>query len=140
QRHQARNLHYDFRLEINGVLVSWAVPKGPSLDPNIKRLAIHVEDHPLEYGDFEGEIPEGQYGAGHVEIWDSGTWTPTSDPTKGLAQGRLKFELDGGLKGKWLLIRTGANSSQWLLRKLDDEHSVSGHDAEKVGRPGNGAA
>lgn len=135
QRHQARRLHYDFRLEIDGVLVSWAVPKGPSLDPAVKRLAVHVEDHPLEYGEFEGDIPAGQYGAGHVDIWDRGTWTPASDPARSLAKGHLKFELDGRLQGQWLLLRTGKDGNQWLLRKLDDEHAVPGHDAERDGEP-----
>ncbi|HLU19734.1 MAG TPA: DNA ligase D [Pusillimonas sp.] len=140
QRHQARRLHYDFRLEINGVLVSWAVPKGPSLDTSVKRLAVHVEDHPLEYAKFEGEIPRGQYGAGRVEIWDKGRWTPESDPVEALAKGRLKFQLDGGLQGRWLLVRTGKQSEQWLLRKLEDEHAVPGHDAERDGDPVSMAA
>ncbi|HUH88840.1 MAG TPA: DNA ligase D [Pusillimonas sp.] len=135
QRHQARRLHYDFRLEIEGVLVSWAVPKGPSLDPAVKRLAVHVEDHPLEYGSFQGEIPAGQYGAGHVDIWDKGTWMPASDPAQGLASGRLRFELKGGLRGQWMLLRTGNDDKQWLLRKLDDDHAVAGHDAESDGAP-----
>ncbi|MDX3893169.1 DNA ligase D [Pusillimonas sp.] len=140
QRHQARRLHYDFRLEIDGVLVSWAVPKGPSLDPSVKRLAVHVEDHPLEYGDFEGDIPAGQYGAGHVDIWDSGSWTPSSEPARALADGHLKFELDGGLKGEWVLLRTGKEDTQWLLRKLDDEYARPGHDAEQDGEPRDGVA
>ncbi|WP_353194178.1 DNA ligase D [Pusillimonas noertemannii] len=140
QRHEARRLHYDFRLEIDGVLVSWAVPKGPSLDPAVKRLAVHVEDHPLEYGDFEGDIPAGQYGAGHVDIWDSGSWTPSSDPSRALNDGHLKFELDGGLKGEWVLLRTGKESTQWLLRKLDDEHAQPGHDAETDGAPPDAAS
>src|SRR5690606_195099 len=140
QRHQARCLHYDFRLEINGVLVSWAVAKGPSLDTSVKRLAVHVEDHPLEYAKFEGEIPRGQYGAGRVEIWDKGRWTPESDPVEALAKGRLKFQLDGGLQGRWLLVRTGKQSEQWLLRKLEDEHAVPGHDAERDGDPVSMAA
>lgn len=135
QRHQARNLHYDFRLEIDGVLVSWAVPKGPSLDPAVKRLAVHVEDHPLEYGNFEGDIPRGQYGAGHVDIWDHGKWTSDSNPSLSLAEGHIKFELDGKLQGAWVLLRTGKNGKQWLLRKLDDEHAVPGHDAEQSSKP-----
>lgn len=107
QKHLASHLHYDFRLEHNGTLLSWAVPKGPSLDPKTKRLAMHVEDHPIEYGTFEGVIPEG-YGAGLVMLWDRGTWTPeTDDVDKSLAKGDLKFTLDGfKLKGSWVLVRT----------------------------------
>lgn len=130
QRHQARRLHYDFRLELDGVLKSWAVPKGPTLDPGIKRLAVQVEDHPLAYGDFEGEIAPGNYGAGQVQIWDAGTWIPQDDAHAGLASGHLRFHLDGShLRGDWILIRTGS-SRQWLLRKLDDSHAVDGDDAE----------
>src|SRR2546423_9104283 len=107
QKHLASHLHYDLRLEHNGVLLSWAVPKGPSLDPKIKRLAMHVEDHPLEYGEFEGVIPEG-YGAGIVMLWDRGTWTPeVDDVDAALKKGDLKFTLDGyKLKGSWVLVRT----------------------------------
>lgn len=131
QRHQARALHYDFRLELDGVLVSWAVPKGPSRDPDVKRLAIKVEDHPVEYGKFEGDIPKGHYGAGHVDIWDHGSWTPDGDPRRGLAKGHLRFTLRGGtLKGAWALLRLGKEDNQWLLRKLDDEDAVEGDDAE----------
>ena len=107
QKHLASHLHYDFRLEHNVVLLSWAVPKGPSLDPSVRRLAMHVEDHPIEYGDFEGVIPEG-YGAGIVMLWDRGTWTPeVDDVDAALKKGDLKFSLDGvKLKGSWVLVRT----------------------------------
>jgi bifunctional non-homologous end joining protein LigD len=128
QKHLASHLHYDFRLELNGVLLSWAVPKGPSLDPKVKRLAMHVEDHPIEYGTFEGVIPEG-YGAGLVMLWDQGSWTPqTDDVGKALAKGDLKFTLDGyKLKGSWVLVRTrgyasgGQEGRSWLLIKHRDE-------------------
>src|SRR5574337_2222808 len=106
QKHAARRLHYDFRLELDGVLKSWAVPKGPSLEPGEKRLAVHVEDHPLEYAKFKGVIPEDQYGAGKVEIWDRGTWSPDGDPHEGYDRGRLKFRLQGKkLHGGWALVR-----------------------------------
>jgi len=134
QKHAASRLHYDFRLELNGVLLSWAVPKGPSLDPNDKRLAMHVEDHPLEYGDFEGVIPPKQYGAGTVMVWDRGTWLPKTDPAEAYAKGRLKFELEGEkLKGGWNLVRSrsgkygGENS--WLLFKEADEFARLGSQA-----------
>lgn len=107
QKHDARNLHYDFRLELDGVLLSWAVPKGPSLDPSQKRLAVHVEDHPLSYGSFEGSIPAGQYGAGDVIVWDRGIWQPHDDPRKAYAAGKLTFTLVGEkLSGDWALVRT----------------------------------
>lgn len=128
QKHAASRLHYDFRLEIDGVLKSWALPKGPSLDPSQKRLAVHVEDHPLDYIDFEGEIPAHQYGAGHVEIWDSGTWEPIGDAFSAYRAGKLKFRLQGDkLHGGWTLVRTrlqpGAGKEQWLLIKERDEEA-----------------
>jgi bifunctional non-homologous end joining protein LigD len=129
QKHLASHLHYDFRLEWNGVLLSWAVPKGPSIDPKDKRLAMHVEDHPLEYGNFEGVIPEG-YGAGIVLLWDQGTWEPeTEDVDAALRKGDLKFRLNGyKLKGSWVLVRTrgfqGAGEGKsWLLIKHRDDWS-----------------
>src|SRR5271165_7441491 len=113
QEHKARRLHYDFRLELDGVLKSWAVPKGPSLDPGEKRLAVHVEDHPLDYGGFEGIIPEGQYGAGAVIVWDRGQWIPKGDPEEGFAKGHLSFDLDGEkLRGGWHLVRMAPKKGQ----------------------------
>jgi len=129
QKHWATRLHYDFRLELDGTLVSWAVPKGPSFDPKEKRLAVHVEDHPISYGSFEGTIPKGQYGAGRVIVWDRGVWTPESDnPARDLHAGRLKFRLDGQkLRGRWALIRTKGSGDErqetWLLMKEADEHA-----------------
>src|SRR3954462_7597092 len=134
QKHLASHLHYDFRLEWKGVLLSWAVPKGPSLDPKTKRLAMHVEDHPIDYGEFEGVIPEG-YGAGIVMLWDRGTWTPeVDDVDAALKKGDLKFTVNGyKLKGSWVLVRTsgrypGARGSSdgarsWLLIKHRDDWS-----------------
>jgi bifunctional non-homologous end joining protein LigD len=131
QKHAARNLHYDLRLELDGVYKSWAVAKGPSLDPQVKRLAVHVEDHPIDYGDFEGVIPRGEYGGGTVMIWDRGFWRPEGDPAKGYAKGHLAFDLDGDkLHGRWHLIRTkprpGQKKEQWLLFKSDDAHAHPG--------------
>lgn len=125
-KHAARRLHYDLRLEHGGVLWSWAVTRGPSLDPDEKRLAVHVEDHPLEYGGFEGTIPEGEYGAGAVLIWDEGQWQPEGDPEKGMAKGHLAFTLTGHkLNGRWHLVRLkprkGESRDNWLLIKVDDE-------------------
>ncbi|TDV58270.1 ATP-dependent DNA ligase LigD phosphoesterase module /ATP-dependent DNA ligase LigD polymerase module [Pseudomonas graminis] len=124
QKHDASRLHYDFRLEIDGTLKSWAVPKGPSLDPKAKRLAVHVEDHPVEYATFEGSIPEGHYGAGDVIVWDRGVWTPLSDPTEAYAKGKLKFALQGEkLGGVWNLVKTHipGKQEQWFLIKHQDE-------------------
>jgi bifunctional non-homologous end joining protein LigD len=137
QKHAATRLHYDFRLELNGVLLSWAVPKGPSLDPNDKRLAMHVEDHPLEYGDFEGIIPAKQYGGGTVMLWDRGTWTAKEDPIAGYKKGKLKFDLHGEkLKGGWTLVRSRGSKyggdKAWLLFKEDDEHARTGAEARVV--------
>jgi bifunctional non-homologous end joining protein LigD len=124
QQHSARRLHYDFRLELGGVLKSWAVPRGPSADPSEKRLAVEVEDHPVEYADFEGVIPAGNYGAGPVIVWDRGAWEPVEDPVKGLAQGKLVFRLRGyKLRGEWTLVRTHGKSRgprEWLLIKHKD--------------------
>lgn len=123
QKHAARHLHYDFRLELDGVLKSWAVPKGPSIDPGEKRLAVQVEDHPIEYADFEGRIPAGEYGGGTVMVWDRGTWLPEDDAQQAYAKGRLRFQLAGEkLRGRWSLVRMhGRGEGQWLLIKGDDE-------------------
>ena len=126
QKHAARRLHYDLRLELDGVMKSWAVTRGPSLDPGEKRLAVHVEDHPVEYNSFEGTIPQGEYGGGTVMIWDRGHWTPEGDPHKGLAKGHLSFDLDGEkLHGRWHLVRLRARPKErrdnWLLIKSKDE-------------------
>jgi len=128
QKHQASHLHYDFRLEWKGVLLSWAIPKGPSLDPSVKRLAMPVEDHPLEYGGFEGVIPEGQYGGGTVMVWDRGYWVPeVPDVDAALRAGQLKFSLYGTkLHGSWALVRTvigGSPKAKWLLVKHRDGYA-----------------
>jgi bifunctional non-homologous end joining protein LigD len=133
QKHDASRLHYDFRLELDGVLKSWAVPKGPSLDPGKKLLAVHVEDHPLEYGSFEDVIPQGEYGGGTVMLWDRGTWEPEGDATETYRRGKLVFRLHGErLKGQWALIRMGGKAGQdgknWLLKKLDDEEARPAED------------
>ena len=127
QLHHARARHYDVRLDVDGVLRSWAVPKGPSLRPGEKRLAVEVEDHPLSYGDFQGMIPEGNYGAGHVAIFDQGTWEPDGDPAVAIQRGKLEFAIHGQrLKGRWNLIRTGkpASKPQWILLKRSDEYAA----------------
>src|SRR5512140_1292948 len=151
QKHEATRLHYDFRLEMEGVLKSWAVPKGPSLDPADKRLAMQVEDHPVSYFDFEGIIPEGNYGAGTVMVWDLGTWEPLSPETKDgkyatasdaeasamLKKGDFKFRLHGKkLSGDFALVhikarRPGSKGNEWLLIKKHDEHVETGYDIEK---------
>jgi bifunctional non-homologous end joining protein LigD len=138
QKHDASHLHFDLRLELDGVFKSWALPRGPSLDPKEKRLAVEVEDHPLEYGDFEGTIPEGEYGGGTVQLWDRGYWTPEGDksPEVALKSGNLKFRLDGQrLHGSWVLVRmkrdrNGGKRTNWLLIKHRDEFArENGDDA-----------
>jgi bifunctional non-homologous end joining protein LigD len=130
QKHAATRLHYDFRLELGGVLKSWAVTRGPSLNPEDKRLAVHVEDHPLGYGSFEGTIPKGQYGGGTVMLWDQGTWQPVGDPERDYARGNLTFVLKGKrLKGRWHLVRLRSSRSgdskrdNWLLIKGKDQYA-----------------
>jgi bifunctional non-homologous end joining protein LigD len=128
QKHDATRLHYDFRLELDGVLLSWAVTKGPSLNPSDKRLAVRTEDHPIAYGSFEGTIPQGEYGGGTVMLWDQGTWSPKGDARAGLKKGHLSFELRGQrLKGGWNLIRMRGDSKRenWLLIKEADEEAQS---------------
>ena len=139
QRHRARRLHYDLRFEIDGVLMSWAVPKGPTLDPNVRRAAFHVEDHPIEYFDFEGVIPAGEYGGGDVIVWDAGTWEPHKagdppDPGRAVRDGELHVEMHGEkLRGRFVLVRTRRASSgkeEWLLLHKHDDFAVDGWDAE----------
>src|ERR1700733_2179398 len=132
QKHAASRLHFDFRLELDGVLKSWALTRGPSLNPEDKRLAVHVEDHPLDYGSFEGTIPQGQYGGGTVMLWDHGTWEPIGNPDRDIARGNLTFILHGKrLKGRWHLVRLrgkrpgDTKRENWLLIKGKDERAVS---------------
>lgn len=128
QKHDASHLHYDFRLELDGTLKSWAIPKGPSLDPKVRRLAVHVEDHPLDYANFEGSIPEGHYGAGDVIVWDRGVWEPEGDPREAYAKGKLRFRLQGEkLSGVWNLFRThlAGKKEQWMLVKSHDGQARS---------------
>src|SRR5664279_5366842 len=135
QKHAARRLHYDLRLELDGVMKSWAVTRGPSLVPGEKRLAVQVEDHPIDYNKFEGTIPKGEYGGGTVMIWDRGAWAPQEDPHKGLAKGHLSFALDGEkLHGFWHLVRMhrrrGEKRDNWLLIKSDDAAARKGRDKD----------
>ncbi len=125
QKHAASTLHYDFRLEMDGVLKSWAVTKEPEADPAVKRLAVPTEDHPVEYAEFEGDIPPGEYGGGHVDLWDQGTWGPEEAPVPAYRRGKIKFELKGKrLKGRWALVRMGNAQTRkkdlWLLMKRID--------------------
>lgn len=137
QKHWARRLHYDFRLELDGTMKSWAVPKGPSYDTHDKRMAVHVEDHPISYSDFEGTIPAKQYGAGKVIIWDKGTWEPLEDPHKGFAKGSIKFEMHGHkMRGRWTLVRMKGRGDEkqepWLLIKEKDEYARSSEEFSLV--------
>ncbi len=139
QKHAARRLHYDFRLELDGTLKSWAVPKGPSLDPHVRRMAVHVEDHPLSYATFEGVIPAGHYGAGTVIVWDRGEWVPVGDPHAGYRAGKLKFDLHGEkLNGRWNLVRMhgreGERQEPWLLIKENDDEArpAAGYDVTEA--------
>ena len=139
QKHAARRLHYDLRLELDGVMKSWAVTRGPSLDPGDKRLAVHVEDHPVDYNSFEGTIPQGEYGGGTVMIWDRGRWIPDGDPHEGYAKGHLDFVLEGEkLHGRWHLVRMHPRDSErgknrrdnWLLIKAEDGEARSGRNTD----------
>jgi len=139
QKHQASHLHYDFRLEMEGILKSWAVPKGPSYDPSVKRLAMMTEDHPYDYGSFEGVIPEGNYGAGNVIIWDTGTWEfiePGDDPVKAVQAGKLTFRLYGKkMFGEWALVKIRGRSpkgNEWLLIKHRDQYANPNVDVTEV--------
>src|SRR5215213_5422718 len=138
QRHRASRLHYDFRLEIDGVLMSWAVPRGPSLNSADRRMAVHVEDHPLSYFDFEGVIPKGEYGGGDVVVWDWGTWEPeeTTNPARAIHQGELKFRLDGEkLKGRFTIVKirsSDASKDDWLLIHKSDEFADPDWDVDAL--------
>lgn len=139
QKHEARNLHFDFRLEYEGVLKSWAIPRGPSMDPGDKRLAVRTEDHPMEYGGFEGSIPKGQYGGGTVMLWDEGTWEPIEDPEEGFREGKLKFLVHGErLKGGFALVRLRSDTGRkqgkenWLLIKEKDEYARPGEGGDLI--------
>ena len=135
QQHAARRLHYDFRLELDGVLLSWSVPKGPSLSTKERRLAVRTEDHPLDYADFEGVIPRGEYGGGAVVVWDRGTWTPEGDAREAITKGKLSFALHGEkLRGRWHLVRTRMQGRQpnWLLMKSGDFAARAGADADVI--------
>ena len=136
QKHEASRLHWDFRLEMDGVLKSWAVPKGPSIDPDDKRLAVRTEDHPLDYGTFEGTIPKGEYGGGTVMLWDRGRWIPEpgKDPRKTIEEGHLHFTLEGErMKGEWVMFRLkgrpGEKGENWMLKKVDDKFAGPGETA-----------
>lgn len=139
QKHEARNLHFDFRLEHDGVLKSWAIPRGPSMDPGDKRLAVRTEDHPIEYGSFEGSIPKGQYGGGTVMLWDEGTWEPLEDPDEGFKEGKLKFVVHGKrLHGGFALVRLRSDTGRkqgkenWLLIKEKDEFARPGEGGDLI--------
>ena len=141
--HHARRLHFDLRLEMNGVLKSWAVPKGPSLDPHVKRLAVQTEDHPLDYLTFEGTIPEGNYGAGEVAVWDIGSYevVDAQDAEEGVSKGKLSFKLQGNrLCGEFHLVRTGQAKDSWLLMKRPDECAHAGWKIETVLNTDRGVA
>jgi bifunctional non-homologous end joining protein LigD len=130
QEHHARRLHYDFRLELDGVLLSWAVPKGPSMEPGVKRLAVQTEDHPLAYGSFEGEIPQGEYGGGTVKIWDKGVWAPLDDAHEALERGRMTFALYGEkLRGGFHLVRSSSTGKTSRRKAPDNWLLIKSHDA-----------